>query len=69
MGWALEVFSMGETTVHFSMGLNSKFSCYPLESTRTTFFATNLIGKCQISKSKEANVLLSDAHAPLYNNF
>jgi len=39
---------------YFSRGDKSgKISIYPLETKKTAFFAKHLIGKCQISNSRE----------------
>ena len=70
--WASEGFFSRGTIVDFSRdsqkdvsrGESSEITFNPLETKKTTFFANNLIGKCQISKSRGKGPLppLSDAH-------
>jgi len=52
---------------HKKRGESGEISFYPLENEKTTFFAKNFIGKCEISKSRGGQVSScppSGAHAP-----
>jgi len=45
-------FFQGKLRVFLGEAKNGEIPFFPLETKKTTFFAKNLIGKCQISNSR-----------------